>query len=257
MLQVCDCKGQASNDPGYLIDAQCNKVNVNECATGTAVCHRNAICLDKDSTVNATDRYECICPPGLFGDGVASCNVNAYQTKFSLVQRGVSFESFDVPSFKTLLYSNGVIPAIVPPEKVSVTVSAYIPPTNLDGGGARRVLSSPLADHEVLSSHARLHDYKMDLLRSASTSSSTATQRRHLLQQASQDAQVDVTIFSETVGEMNQILQSTNVTLLGSFEILADPYTYTDNINNADEPTSVVSPGFEVRGCFLTDVSVV
>ena len=122
---------------------------------------------------------------------------------------------------------------------------------------ARRLLSSSLADHEVLSSHARLHDYKMDLLRSASTSSSTATQRRHLLQQASQDAQVDVTIFSETVGEMNQILQSTNVTLLGSFEILADPYTYTDNINNADEPISVVSPGFEVRGCFLTYVRVV
>jgi hypothetical protein len=119
------------------------------------------MCFDKDASLNASERFQCVCPPGLIGDGITSCNVYSYETRFSLVKRGVALDTFDKAAFKLVLASRGVIPAEIPENRLSIMFSEYL-------GGASS---------------------------------------RRLLQSGSPDTQVDVAIFSETVGEMNTITQ--------------------------------------------------
>lgn len=51
------------------------KVDVDECALGTARCHKNAICQNMNAVANTSKQYECTCPPGLFGDGIDTCDL--------------------------------------------------------------------------------------------------------------------------------------------------------------------------------------
>jgi hypothetical protein len=74
---------------------QNRKININECFSGTANCHKNAACEDRDATVNGSLLYECICPPGLVGDGVTSCDLPKFQTQLTLGQAGTTIEEFD------------------------------------------------------------------------------------------------------------------------------------------------------------------
>ena len=241
--QVCNCVGQASDDEGYAIDSNCNKVNVNECSMGTAACHRNAVCLDKDAAVNASQRYECVCPPGLIGDGVSTCSVNAYETRFSLVRRGVSHMDFDTGALKIVLYSTGVLSNSIQPERVRVVAYEY-------NGGAqpsRRALSLGGEESGLTTpGQAKLANYHQQVERHGG---------RALLQAS--DTQIDVTVFSETVAEMDQITQSTNVTLLQSsgYEISNPPASFKANINNADEPTATLSPGFQIGSVQYDDTT--
>jgi hypothetical protein len=77
---------------------------------GTSTCHHNAICLDNDAAVNASQRFECVCPPGLIGDGTASCDVYSYETRFSVAKVGTPESSFDKAAFQMVLFSRGVLP---------------------------------------------------------------------------------------------------------------------------------------------------
>ena len=70
-------------------------MNINECFAGTANCHKNAACEDRDATLNASLPYECVCPPGMVGDGVASCDLPKFQTQLKLEQPGTTIEEFD------------------------------------------------------------------------------------------------------------------------------------------------------------------
>jgi cysteine-rich repeat protein len=209
--KVCDCADQVTDNAGYIISRDCKKVNVNECVMGTSVCHRNATCFDKDAALNVSQRYECICPPGMIGDGITSCSVFSYETRFSVVKRGVSLDSFDRAAFKMVLGSRLVVLSWVAENRISIMYSEY-------------------------------------------TSSGT-TGRRLLQATQSPDTQIDVSIFSETVGEMNNITQSTNASLLldSGYEVSSPASSVTNNFNNADEPTADVSPGFQVESVQFDD----
>lgn len=208
--QVCNCENQASDNAGYVISRDCRQVNVNECAMGTNTCHRNAICLDKDAAVNASERYECVCPPGLIGDGTSSCEVYSYETRFSVAKVGVPVSSFDRAAFMLVMFSRGIVPETMPQSRISITVSQYTAPPP---SGSRR--------------------------------------SRKLLQQEQQempDSLVDVVIFSQTVGDMNDVTSFVNATLLedSGYGVVSPATSHENNNYNADEPTATVSPGFQV-----------
>jgi hypothetical protein len=205
---VCTCEGQASDNNGYIISKDCKVVNVDKCAMGVSTCHRNVMCLDRDASLNASHRFECQCPPGLIGDGITSCNVYAYETRFSLVRKGVSASSFDKAAFQMILVSRGVIPSTLPQNRISITVSQYTAPVN-----------------------------------------------RRLLQNETSDTQVDVTIFSETVADMNSMTQTVNATLLGDsgYWVLSVSTSFESAQNNADEPVAAISPGFQITSVQFDD----
>lgn len=112
-------------------------MNINECFNGAANCHANAVCSDKDATLNASLLYECICPPGMAGDGVTTCELVQYQTQLKLEQPGTTVQEFDEAAFKSMLYSTGAVPATVDPSSVYVIVS-----DSASGGAARRLLQA-------------------------------------------------------------------------------------------------------------------
>lgn len=71
LANVCDCTGQASNNPAYTIAVNCAMRDVDECATA-AFCHRDAVCENLDGT-QLQGTHKCRCPPGMLGDGVTRC----------------------------------------------------------------------------------------------------------------------------------------------------------------------------------------
>ena len=85
------------------------KVNINECFAGTAICHRNAACEDRDATVNGTLLYECTCPPGMVGDGVTSCDLPKYETQLTLSQPGTTVQEFDETAFKKVSFISLIV----------------------------------------------------------------------------------------------------------------------------------------------------
>jgi len=212
LQKVCDCAGQETDNAGYIISRDCRKINVNECAMGTSACHRNAMCFDKDAALNASVRYECICPLGMIGDGIESCSVFSYETRFSVVKKGVTLDSFDRASFKMVLGSRKVIPSWISENRVTIMYSEY----KASGGGQRRLLQSS---------------------------------------SQSPDTQIDVSVFSETVGEMNNITESTNASLLteSGYEVVSHASSFTNDYNNADEAAGAVSAGFQVDSVQFDD----
>lgn len=89
-------------------------------------CHRNAICLDKDAvSTNSTQLFQCVCPPGLIGNGIDECQIYAFQTKFSLIKTNQDAASFNVNEFKQFLLSSGAVPLNISPSRILVEVLPY------------------------------------------------------------------------------------------------------------------------------------
>jgi hypothetical protein len=100
----------------------CQKINIDECMQGIGNCHRNAVCIDSDAS-NSNEKFECVCPPGLLGDGINECKVYAYETVFSFIKTNQDLETFDKDAFKQALLDSGVIPAGIPLYRILVTVT--------------------------------------------------------------------------------------------------------------------------------------
>lgn len=138
--KVCSCSGVVVDSSlGYIVTPTCEMLNIDECMLGTSTCHRNAICQDKDPVaVNVTQKYACICPPGLIGNGVEECQVYPFQTRMTLIKTNQQVASFNKDDFKSFLLSSGTIPASVSPTRIFIDV---VPFTGGGGGsGTRRAL---------------------------------------------------------------------------------------------------------------------
>ncbi len=55
-----------------------------------------------------SQRFECVCPPGLIGDGMTSCDIYSYETRFSVAKEDTPESSFDKAAFQMVLFSRGV-----------------------------------------------------------------------------------------------------------------------------------------------------
>jgi hypothetical protein len=82
-------------------------------------------CKNLDGTLRQ-GRFECICPPGMIGDGLVYCDVFLYRTFFVVRTPGVTPDTFDGQAFLTELYETGVIPAWIPRDVVALSVAADV-----------------------------------------------------------------------------------------------------------------------------------
>ena len=239
---VCSCKGQASDSPGYVISDDCRKVNINECYAGTATCHRNAVCEDRDATVNASLLYECICPPGLVGDGVTKCDIIQYETRLTLEQPGTTLSEFDEAAFKEMLYTTGAVPSIVEPEKVIVTVT--------DSSARRRRMRRLLEDD---GNEEQIQASVDQPFLSSSESNARGGGGRALLQ--SSGIQITVTIYSESKELMSNVTSSVNTTVLAQsgFQVTQPPTNVVNEYHDGAEPTVTYSAGFKVTAVQFDD----
>ena len=211
--KVCNCAGQETDNPGYIISRDCRKINVNECVMGTSTCHRNAMCYDKDAALNASVRFECICPPGMIGDGIHSCNVFAYETRFSVVRKGVSLDSFDRSAFKLVLASRNVIPAWVAENRISVMYSEYISAGG--GAGQRRLLQA-----------SQSPDTQVDV---AIFSETVA----------------DMNMITQST--------NASLLVESGYDVVSPASSFENGYNNADEATATVAAGFHVESVQFDD----
>lgn len=200
------------------------KVDINECYLGTATCHRNAACNNRDATVNVSMPYECICPPGMVGDGVASCDLVQYQTQLKLEQPGTTVSEFDEAAFKDMLYTTGAVPSTVDPASVYVTVTE----AGATGGNRRRALLS--------------------------SAPAMAESARRLLQTSSGSGiQITVTIYSESQELMSNVTSSINTEALQSSGFVVTEPPTNVVYQDGDEPTVAVSTGFKVTAVQFDD----
>ena len=73
-----------------------------------------------DGTLHA-GLYECICPPGMVGNGIDTCDIFYYQTVFEA--RSTQINNFDAEAFVDNLYALGVVPPWVRRASIQVTIS--------------------------------------------------------------------------------------------------------------------------------------
>lgn len=211
--RVCTCQGVSvdSTSLGYTISPSCQKLNVDECMLGTATCHRNAICMDSDAVATPNQKYQCICPPGLIGDGIQDCQVYPFQTRFSLVKSNQQAASFDKEAFKTFLQSSGAVPADVAPSRILIEVAVYN-----NNAGTRRLKGSS----------------------------------RALLQASGSDSVlITVTVASLTAEDQLAVttgIQLTSLQTDASLSVQSMPSSVTDAYDSNGEATLTTATGFKV-----------
>lgn len=115
--KTCSCEGQASLNIGTLLLPSCIEIDIDECAS-SSMCHPNAKCKNLDATLRKGG-YECICPPGMIGDGKDTCDIFSYQTVLEAAKTQASTE-FDTEEFITNLYRLKVVPSWVKRSNINV-----------------------------------------------------------------------------------------------------------------------------------------
>lgn len=220
--KVCSCEGQASDSSRYTISPICQKVDVDECATGQNNCNANAVCTNLNGAIaSATSGFQCVCPPGLVGDGVTECQLYAYVTKFVMQNPGVTAASFNVDQFKTLLLQTGAVPANTPPERIHVEVK-----DNASGASARRSMFNVQKKVQQLKSGSR------HLLQTSSTTGVTIT----------------VSVYSLTAEDQNMVAASINTAAVQTqgYQTVVQPYKVSSDTEVSNDPISTVAGGFQV-----------
>lgn len=236
--RVCSCAGQASDSALYtILPSTCEKLDVDECSLGQSNCHPNAICNNTNGVLpNASKGFECVCPPGLIGDGVTSCELYAYQTSFAVAAPPEPIETFNPDTFKDFLLTSGVVPGpcllcafFVPGE------SAFL--TFLTRAGD---ISKDRIDVEVIPADSRR---------------SLEIVSRKLLQSDSGSYTVVVTVSSTTAADQNLITSGVNTTVLESFgfQTVTPPFNAMATIESADDPIDTMVGGFQVKSVEYND----
>lgn len=187
---------------------------------------------DLDATINAENRFACVCPPGLLGDGVSSCDLPKYQTQLTLAQPGVTVEEFDNVAFKNMLYDSGALPAGIDPNMVLVTVKDAA----ANSGRRRRRALLQEKEEEGATNSTQEDDMQMiaDGLSFNSVADDTpaataaaSAQGRRLLQTSG--IQITVTIYSESQTLMSNVTSSINTSALDpstGFTVTQQPSNY-------------------------------
>lgn len=149
---VCSCAGYTSPKPGVTVKSDCTIEDVDECRTDNGGCADNAVCVNHVSTLTTNSTHECICPPGMVGDGVARCDIYVYQVTFTMAVQGITVfdvnEAVIIQSFLT----NGVFPQGTTVDDVTLHVTEY----SGSFGGVRRLLATGVEIQTTLETNSSL-----------------------------------------------------------------------------------------------------
>jgi hypothetical protein len=216
----------------------------------------------------------------MVGDGITSCDVPQYETKFELQQSGTTAAEFDEASFKTMLYDSGVVPGTIDPSNVIVNVA------EVGGSGRRRSLlqdsgSDSTGQHDALATQEDRNPADVAVQTDGAAGGANENPdpqapadagspvdkgvnphgesephpvppARHLLQVTS-GIQITVTIYSESAAVMSNVTSSINVSSLegSGFEVSSPPTSIVNQ--DATEPTVATSVGFRVTSVQFDD----
>lgn len=246
--RTCSCAGVQSASSMYSIMPDCTKSDVNECAAGLHNCHANAVCNNFNGALpGAKHGYECICPPGLLGNGISECRLYAYVTQFTVANPTLAITAFDAYTFKMMLYNTGTIPFIGINRITISNVQEYVP---ANGQRRRALLTSNIVQRKVQHLRRMNHqDRKQLLLPQNDKTRYSAAGRRILQTSPSSGTSVTVSIASVTAEEQNTMIAAINLTKLESngYDVVVSPPTNTmSSTEFMDEPTYTSSSGFQV-----------
>ena len=88
---VCHCRHQQAPTQYSYVTHDCLLLDINECEVDNGGCHENAICSNTDGRIpHSTQGRICICPEGLFGDGISRCETQQLLANFVLAVRNLS-----------------------------------------------------------------------------------------------------------------------------------------------------------------------
>lgn len=87
---TCSCVGQDSGSLFYSITQDCVKVDIDECVVANGGCAFNAVCINLDGTVSNSGGRKCICPEGLYGDGLERCDQFRYGVALTLSVKNIT-----------------------------------------------------------------------------------------------------------------------------------------------------------------------
>jgi cysteine-rich repeat protein len=123
---TCSCANmsQPIESMGYYISDQCVMHDTNECTGAINPCHPNAYCINHNAIQSCLLTYECVCPPGMHGNGVDACDIRRFATGFTLLGNNLEYYSRH-PELITLLQSTEVIPSSVNPSDVGVVATLF------------------------------------------------------------------------------------------------------------------------------------
>lgn len=215
--RVCSCTGQVSDYVGYYISGSCAKIDIDECAANNGGCQATAVCNNLDGTLQQGTR-NCICPPGMIGDGINECRFSAWAVHFDVVLIGMSVEQFNAPAFIESLRSNSVVPsALVSASDITVLATNYTAPmVNANPARGRLLLAASVA---------------------------------------SGGTEVQVSIMGGSQAEVNEITSAlvlSNLGLMGA-ELLQEPWQNAPTQDNAFGPITDVMGGFVVDSVNYVD----
>lgn len=264
--RVCNCEGVTSENSLYTIRPDnCAKTNVDECSAGTHNCNPNAVCSDLNgAAAGATKGFDCICPPGLLGDGVSECQLYAYLTEFTVANPTLTAESFDAAAFKDLLISSEAVPYNISRQRISLSVGDYTPPSPPPPpSSSRRSLSSIGGDHhdnrlEELREKQRQHlleQQQLQQLRDIHPVRYSASGRRILQSGEGGGISILVSIASVTAEEQLNLTATINVTKLESsgYIALSEPKSVMSSTESIDQPSYTTAAGFQISSVQYND----
>lgn len=148
----------------YTVNAACEFVDIDECQQNNGGCAYNAVCINLDGTLSGTSEVGgsyCLCPDGLFGDGLLKCDTVQHVVHMILAYCNLTETgNFLTPSWieekaaqSQLVDLTGVVrtfAAYVQAVTGTQTVSDTLPVTDTQVGSGRRLLSTQY-DHLALS----------------------------------------------------------------------------------------------------------
>ena len=252
--KVCSCQGYTTNATLYTVTASCDKLNVDECTANTDDCHSNAICNDLNGALaGATKGFECICPPGLIGDGVTECQLYAYLTQFTVALTNTPPASLDEQQFKEILISSGTIATNISLDRITLQVQAYTPPA--PSPVRRSMEAATTRQRAKLQNVLRSRRKLLDNQEEEEAAATVGGNNRHLLQAEATGSSVTVTIASVTAEDQNLMTSTVNVTNLEvlGYVTISSPASTMSSAETVDGPTYAAASGFQITTVLYND----
>jgi hypothetical protein len=237
-------------------------------------CDSNAVCVDRNGASSPAGEagFECVCPPGLLGDGVSECRLYAYLTEFTVANPSISKSSFDKAAFMELLISSVAIPYNISLYRINLVVDDYSAAAAPSPG--RRALSSVQQKVQQLrrihdirhqqqnqqhSSQVAPHDAPATVPAAASASEVRySSSGRKILQAAGVGISVKVSISSVSAEEQAVMTAGINATKLevSGYTLISPAVSAMSGQESIDDAAYSTAAGFKIASVQFNETEV-